>query len=269
MFELFVLSMTAAILTVASVQDVRRREVSDGCWMAICILAVMVSAHDAASPWGLVRAAAVMLFALYMFSPRIHGHISLLTVGTAAGMMLVVSVSTFDPAPMVSALMSVFMILMYAFGMIRGGADAKALISLSLLYPVYPAVGCLLWQAVYPECLVFNPVVAATVLALTMSVVWTLIVVRRSGRTEGCGMGQYRTTIEDARGSFVWPLEDVREGRKVGIRVSDDTDPIYGRLESAGFGEVRVTPMIPFVPMTAVGMMAALLLGVPMGPVIF
>ena len=68
--------------------------------------------------------------------------------------------------------------------------------------------------------------------------------------------------IEDARHSFVWPTEDAVDGEKVRMRVSEDTGA-YDRMEASGYGEIMVTPMIPFLFPMAVALSVVVLFGSP------
>lgn len=264
MYESTVFVAATAILVLASVQDIRRREVSDWCWIALLALAVLDCLMTAEWIEAEMRVTAVILLGMFMFSPRVTGLVSVVTVSSAVALLIAVYLITSDLSTVVSALMAVSAIVMYATGMIRGGADAKALISLSLLYPMYPGFGCMLWPAVYPADLVFNPVFSAAAMALVLSVVWTLCVVHRSGTSGGCPVGQYVMDIDDARRAFVWPAEDIIDGRRARVSVTDDAQRIYDCLKQHGFKKVRVTPMIPFIPMLAIGLVASVMLGTPL-----
>ena len=269
MFEWSVFAVVFFVLSMASVQDIRRREVSDEFWMVICILAVVTSLVSTEGCMGIVRASAVMAVSLYMFSPRVKGMISVAVIVLAVCMLAFVSSVTSDAGPAISAVMAVSVILLYIFGVIRGGADAKALVSLSLLFPLFPSIGGMLWPPMYPEDMVFNPVFSALVISLLISLIWTAIAIRKLGDGEGCRLGQCMMPIRKARESFVWPMEDVMDGRKVGISATDDVDRIYEHLECAGYDSVRVTPMIPFIPMITAGFTVVILMGTPLNLLIF
>ena len=75
-------------------------------------------------------------------------------------------------------------------------------------------------------------------IAMILSIVYAIIHnLRRSGGTR---VSSYVTTKADAESSFVWKLEDI-----------DD-------------GNVRVTPMIPFLVPTTVGLVFTMVLGCPL-----
>ena len=140
--------------------------------------------------------------------------------------------------PMVTLVMTMIFPLMYATGAMKGGADVKALVVLSFVFPAYPEFGSLVWEPVYPQGYIFNPMFSILLIALVISVVYAIIV--NHHRSGGKRIASYVTTKAEAESSFVWVLEKM-----------DDEN-------------VRVTPMIPFlVPMT-VGLLITVILGCPL-----
>jgi preflagellin peptidase FlaK len=137
---------------------------------------------------------------------------------------------------------------MYMSGALKGGADVKALVSLCMLYPVYPGFGGSVWVPVYPAAYVFNPVFSTLLIALVLSFAFLIPVIARGRKVSAT----YETEISDARRRHVWPVEDIQGGLRVPVRPQDDPGDVYSRLEEAGYDRVRVTPMVPFVlPITA------------------
>jgi preflagellin peptidase FlaK len=252
--------IVSIILVSASVQDVRRREVDDPHWMAICAVAFLLPIWMPDPGSGALMSSGVVLLSLYMFSERVVGKVSLIAVSAGALCMVCAYLRSSDPGPLVAACMSLAVVAMYSVGMIRGGADAKALLSLSMAFPMYAGMGCLAWEPVYPAALVFNPVFSAMALSMPMSLLAAIPISARNTKGGRCGLTSYRMGIEDARSSYVWPLEDAVGGRVVHVGIAEDTGPVYDRLEELGCRDVRVTPMIPYVlPLTASFILVAVL----------
>lgn len=243
-----------AILTSASISDVRKREVSDLHWIALCIMGAVASAFradDAIS--ALAVLSGCILLSMYMFSSVLVGWRAVPAI--APGLLLIAVFG--DP---VTSIMFAMSLLMYRSGMF-GGADAKALMSLSMMYPWYPGTN--------PENIligiVCNPVMTALTVAFVLTVIAFLPVLFRNIR-DGCiGKGMFSSfgmSIEKAERSFVWPVEDVIDGKVVRCGPVRDDD-VFGRLRDAGRTDVVVAPMIPFMVPLTLGFFVAMTLGNP------
>jgi len=160
---------------------------------------------------------------------------------------------------------------MYVFGVIRGGADVKCLIALSITFPNYPmyfglpiiGAGDLLFSQIFVSS------ISILFFAAAMSVPVALYYGLRNAK-EGSFSGKmfsgYSLAISEAEKAYVWPLEDIIDGELAPIKIPDEEDieSIYSRLKEAGQERVRVTHMIPFVvPITAATIMV-LLIGNPL-----
>lgn len=243
-----------AILVSASLSDIRKREISDLHWIVLCVLATLASCLRGDGP---VSFSAVLLgcslLSVYMFSPVLVGWKAVPVI--ALGSLLIVVFG--DP---VTPIMFAISLLMYRSGMF-GGADAKALMSLSMMYPWYPDTD--------PENIligiVCNPVMTALTVAFVLTVIAFLPVLFRNIR-DGCiGKGMFSSfgmSIEKAERSFVWPVEDVIDGKVVRCGPVRDDD-VFGRLRDVGRTDVVVAPMIPFMVPLTLGFFVAMTLGNP------
>ncbi|MBP5734525.1 MAG: hypothetical protein J6W53_01710, partial [Candidatus Methanomethylophilaceae archaeon] len=93
-------------------------------------------------------------------------------------------------------------------------------------------------EPVYPQSLVLNPMFSILMIELVLSFIYAIIHnMRRSGGTR---ISSYITTKAEAEKSFVWTLEEI-DGEKV-----------------------RVTPMIPFLVPTTIGLVFTAVLGCPL-----
>ncbi|MBI0583007.1 MAG: hypothetical protein ISF22_02135 [Methanomassiliicoccus sp.] len=165
-------------------------------------------------------------------------------------------------------------ILLYQFDVIKGGADAKALIALSIMLPLYPVIGPFPLIAIpfdtaqfvlpFPLLVLFN----AALLTLAVPV-FMLFRNLAGGQVRFPAMLFGRPMpVAEARDRFVWPMERYEDGKlKLSLfpGPSEDTAADLDKLSAAGIEEVWVTPKIPFlIPITA-----ALLFSVIVGNLLF
>lgn len=162
---------------------------------------------------------------------------------------------------------------LFEFGVLYGGADAKALMIAGLLVPLYPvpwialparATGIL---SIYPYSLslLVNAGLAAVAVPLGLAI-WNL---SRGDFEFPRGFTSYRLPVRSLPERFVW-LRDptfgrllTEEEREVGSAEEDRALRVRQRdeLVARGVREVWVTPQLPFIVVLAVGAFTALLLG--------
>jgi len=156
--------------------------------------------------------------------------------------------------------MFVLIILFYQFNIIRGGADAKALLALSMVFPVYPVIDSLpliqipveVAQYAFPFSLLilFN----AALLTIVVPIGMFFYNLAKGNRKLLVMLFGYRMTVAEARKKFVWPLEYMVEGRRkltLFPKTMDSYEEVYNELDKAGADAIWVTPKMPFlVPIT-------------------
>jgi preflagellin peptidase FlaK len=151
---------------------------------------------------------------------------------------------------------------MYMLDIIRGGADAKALMSLAILFPSYPIIGGLpvllpeteLATIVFPFAFVVL-IAAAIIVAVVMPLVFLAVnIAARDLRFPNALFGR-AMDLEEARGKHVWLMERVQDGSHMTYtrpRRDENLSKELDHLKSIGVSRVWVTPKIPFmVPMLA------------------
>lgn len=152
-----------------------------------------------------------------------------------------------------------FAYLLYFTGALHGGADAKAFMSISMLAPFYPAflgfpamdVSSLM-DVAFPFAMTVLLDSALFMLAIPVSLLFYNLA-RGDAKMPLAFLG-YRRPLDGLEGSFVWPMQDVRDGRVVYVlrprRGGDEA--VVQRLRAAGLENVWVTPKVPFMlPLTA------------------
>jgi len=265
--EMLCIAAVLLVMLSASASDIRRREVSDIHWFVISAIGAIYGIRLGLTGWLLFVVGFVMILSS-VYSPRLDGIRSVTVLILSVPVMSMSYLASGDVMPVIAAAMSILAVAMYYSGVMTGGADVKALIALSMAFPIYPDAGCILWEPTFPQSMVLNPVMSSLVIGLLISVLLTLPTVVRNLITGQRPIQSFPMGVGEARGSFVWPLEDVVDGKRAIIGPSDNTEEVYRRLQDAGIEEIRVAWMIPFiVPLTA-GLIITILLGCPLFAVI-
>lgn len=233
-------------MAVAAAFDVRSRQVPDSCWAIMCASGIAASCICGGTLPALLSAVSAAFVAAWVLCDRLSGIRSMLAVIPA--LLLSVAAYAVDPGAGAQSAITVVMValfyILYRTGVVRGGADAKCLMSVAIVYPVYPSSGAvpILWDAPMQAAAVLNPSVSVMASALALSMLWGIPVVVcnvRAGRIDRRMFHVLRMPAEKARGAFVWPVD--------GDAVLYDRSDAEEFLRRAGPGDVRVTPMIPFV----------------------
>jgi len=258
--------ITIAILLSASVYDWKEREVSNLHWIVIGVSGLILFTVYSILETGfrgeyllLVTGTILILLDLFVekeFNPLIfYFLLAVLFIVALYGNLS-------DPVMVAWAAIPICYMLfmgMYIFDIIRGGADAKCLIVLSIMFPLYPMMFGMplieISDTLMSQIFVFS-ITTLFIAALMMIPMMLWFFGRNAVKGDFCrkAVHGYKMKLEKARTSKVWPIEDMKDGEKISITVPEDeeVDEIYSRLEEAGYDEVWVTPMIPFlIPITA------------------
>lgn len=274
------------VLAYASLLDLRTRSVENKYWIALSLLgigllSVQTYTDDQPIEYLLVLAPIVLILADVFIEPNIseRGARNLAVAEYLSSTVLVVllamqygSESYFQHLVAVPAMM-LFIVLLYMLDAIRGGADAKALISLAILFPFYPVIGKFPVLATEEASFeVFVPfafailVTAAIVVALTPIGFLLRNLANKELKFPQALLG-FKMDVESARGSHVWLMERVVEGRNVVYsrpKGEEELGKELDLLEKAGHKRVWVTPKIPFMVPILIGLVVCVLLGNPL-----
>jgi archaeal preflagellin peptidase FlaK len=162
--------------------------------------------------------------------------------------------------------------LLYQIDVIKGGADAKALIALSLMFPVYPIVGGFplipipndLSMLLFPFSLLilFNAAILSLIIPLGL-LLYNLV--HRDIKFPAMLLG-YRTDIDQAKKKFVWPMERVENNMLKFVyfpKEDEENEKILQNLAAFGARNIWVTPKIPFLLFITAGLVMSAIVGNP------
>lgn len=267
--------LSFAILALASVSDWRTRTAPDRYWVVLGIIGLILLAlkiyldGDSTLYFLFLVPVSVLFFDIFwerkgMFEDGIHP----LPLGLylVALVVLVILLASFWTEVYLWQLMTILImfgliILLYQINVVKGGADAKALLALSIVFPSYPAFGPFplvdlpmpLVQYLFPFSLLilFN----AALIFLFVPLGFLAFNLTKGDKDFPVMLFGYRMSVQEARKRFVWPME-IMEGGKRRVILFPKSDESHEKqlddLEKAGAEEIWVTPKVPFlIPITA------------------
>ena len=269
--------ITMAVLISASLSDWRKREVSDAHWILLGIMGLIMfayySVHLTGFRWEYVCLAAgtaMILLDIFWekeFNPLLfYSATALLFIVPLYGNMSEEIFRAWASVP----LCYLIFVCMYFLSIVRGGADTKCLIVISIMFPLYPrflglpVIGV---PGVAGQIFVFSiSVLFIAAMAAVPVVVYFAARSLKEGKISKRMFSGYRMPVSEAETAHVWPLEDVVDGELVRIRIpkEDEAADIYLRLKEAGHETVWVTPMIPFIIMIAAAAAFVTVIGNPL-----
>ena len=267
--------ITIAVMVSASVFDWRSREVPDIHWWILGIAGISLTAvslqTELRTGYILMIIGSLMILIFILLDVDMSVPVSLIYCAAMAVLFVYPAAIAFDD-PGVRRLLVIpvcFMIFyaLFTVGVLRGGADAKCLMVLAMMFQTYPVSGDLPLIALpsYDIQLLFPFPIAILFHAALFSfawLFWTVIrkIYRREDPVEMYSLSWYRMSIDEARRSHVWPKQDAVNGMIVNVRGIPD-EGAFDRLEAAGAKDVWVTPIIPFMVPIAVAIVFVIFVG--------
>jgi preflagellin peptidase FlaK len=268
-----------AFLSIAAVMDVRTRKVHNRLWFVMFFVGIMVlelGYITAKAPAALLLTPIpAMIFFIVIFTEGEIGEdalseganmaLTVLLIVVAIAIIIyqgsVLKYSTDWVRSLHIPIMIAVSYGLYLVGMLRGGADAKAFMSLAVLSPFYPSIGPMPFIGSPQQMMIILPF---TLVILFNSALATMLVplgyavynVGRGDIDRRMFFG-YRLELKLVPHKFVWLMEKMDDGEMVtelfpkrGTKKQLMRD--IKALQKAGKKKVWVTPKIPFmVPMVA------------------
>ncbi len=260
----------------ASIEDINTRTVRDGHWALIGGFGVVINLFmfvEEGFLFGLIVSTVSIMIMWGILNKRDYPNtLRVMFLGILISMIVFSYFLAPSDAIKYAALsvpvFSTIFLVMYYTGLLRGGADAKCMISLAVAFPVYPLF------LKFPLVSVMNGF-ASTVFSFSLAVLFhallftillsiPMLSINLKRKNIGKAMfSGYVTDVESARKSYVWPMYDVKEGRLVGIPPTENVHGVYDRLEQHGERNIWVTPMIPFIVPITISFFFTLMFGNP------
>ncbi len=296
-FSLARVVLGAGFLAVAAVSDVRTRRVADPTWVAMGSIGLVLLAAEIVfegwfwTDWLLLVSAAILFYAVFYGKPVLDEEgvrlrpvrIALL----AAAAVLFLAVFVF-PRPVYAAqagvvslsdeglaAMPVLVLVYQGFyyvGLLRGGADTKGLIALSLLLPFYPDVAPFpllpassaatnALRLLFPFS--FTVFVDAAVLMLVVPLGYVIVNAARGDVGSPMWRGVRAPIDRIPPHSWVMERVDDRGERYVVLFPSHKVNEadILAKLRAAGATRVWIERKIPFLVLVFAGFLVAFVLG--------
>jgi len=268
------LGIALVVLSLASWSDWKTRIAPNSCWIIMgtagIVFLVLQMIRDGVPPLFFLFLIVVSVFFYDIFWDRKglfegeSGDLGLALYTSAVLSLVVLIVIYWNHFYLWKLVMIIVVILLiialYYFDVIKGGADAKALIALTILFPAYPVFDSFplisipgdLAMVLFPFSLLvlFNAALFMMVFPLFF-MIYNII----KGDIEIPFMFfGYRTRVSEAKDKFVWSMERVENGQIVRSILPNtvDEEKNLSLLETHGAEYIWVTPKIPFlIPITA------------------
>lgn len=273
----------------ASVADLRAREVSDGLWQVLAAAGVVLG-FVALVPGGELAVALWALVAAFAFEHLlpwddalgerhagkvvwIELAVYLTVIGVVVGAAVRWGVGPSSvPIDVVAALASIVVArILFEAGVLYGGADAKALIVVGVLLPVFaaPYLYAPVLQAPLLARLPFSITLLtnAALLSLAVPVAIALRNAARGEFTVARGFTGYTLDVRELPRRFVWVRDPVlgedtyEHDTETSEEDARERSRIATELEARGVQRVWVSPQLPFLVLMAAGAFAGLLAG--------
>ena len=280
------LVLSLSILAYASFLDLRTRKVPNVYWIGLGVaglglVLVQLYVDDMPIEYLLVFVPILAILAdVYLGSEEETTRAKLTTFGKyalALGSILVLAYQyggdEYFQHLLAIPIIMLFVVVMYMLDIVRGGADAKALISLSILFPFYPAFGPLPFihgETSAAETLLpfsFSILVNAAIIVALTPLVFLARNLSRKEFAFPLGLLGYKLDTAEIANKHVWLMESIMDGKlvtHVRPRKQEDQKADIELLASSGYKRAWVTPKIPFI----VPMLVSLILTTVVGNIL-
>jgi preflagellin peptidase FlaK len=259
--------ITVAVLLSAAVSDVRSREVKDVHWAVLglsgALVYLLLCVEEDGPEWECfaVPIGLALEFVALAFLDGTPAE----AAGTGAVILFLLAFFAGDNSALVTqGLVAMAAVVAYAglyyAGILRGGADAKCLMSISLALPYYPELGPFpLISADVPAAEFFPLSVSVLIIGAIIAAVWALIWYSKNAK-------RGRMPLEKIQNSPVWLYEEANEGRVISRTLVEEGKEAEAidRLRDAGATDAKVVYKIPFVAPLALATVIVLLVGCPL-----
>ena len=258
----------------ASYQDYRDRMIDNRIWFYLGIIAILFNIiYFWELGWKLIfLIPAIMIFYEWFYDWE--------RIGIRLLLYLLISIFLIYPFISLSLLYQVYPLLLIAFLMlfirflhliktIRGKADARALMLIPLLQPLYPKLGIFpifipqyvgFVQVAFP--FLFLVLLYASLIAVGYCIYLSLLNILRGDLGFPEMFIGYRINLDEISHKHVWLMERIENGEPVlYIHPEEHTQEDIEKLKKFGRTRVWVQPQMPFIIFITIGLILAYLIG--------
>ncbi|MGM0405279.1 MAG: A24 family peptidase C-terminal domain-containing protein [Thermoplasmatota archaeon] len=268
--------------------DLKTRKVSNKLWLVMAPIAVVVLITDlylSSVNWRyyliLIPIGFLLVEALIERPPVFSkGNLNILVFiwFLVPVITLIYMLYTIESSMLLWSMLSILVMMgsafvFYYFAIIYGGADAKAVVILAVLFPFYPEIhGITSWggdPAMLEFMEVFFPftfviLLNAAILALFLPVYYVVKNLKNGDLEFPQMFFGYKHQVDEIKDSFVWPMEYyVGNKRKIKLFPRGVTDDKLDSLKEKGLEKAWVTPKIPFLVFIFLGYLISYIIGNP------
>jgi len=257
--------------TIASYQDWKDRLISPTIWFILGFVAFGLDIYQFPTLAGIVALIpSIILFYEWFFEwegreKYIQYSLWAIAFGTFA-----YSIFIGAPSPLIVMFILVALFRgLHGIKILRGRADARALMSIAILQPLYPSFfGLPIFTPPYLNIIELTFPFAFLVLLYSAiaSVIFIISLSIKNAARGDFGFPEmfigYRIPIDEVDKKHVWLMERVEEGEHVlYVHPDSHTKEDIEKLKKIGRERVWVQPKIPFIIFITIGLIAAYLLG--------
>ena len=257
--------------TIASYQDWKDRLISPIIWFILGFIAFGMDIYQFPTFAGIVALIpSIILFYEWFFEWEGREKLVQYSLWAMAFGIFAYSIFIGAPSPLIVMLILVALFRgLHSIKVLRGRADARALMSVAILQPVYPSFfGFPIFTPQYLEIVELTfPFAFLTLLyAAIAALLFILYIFLRNLVRKDTGFPEmfigYRIPVDEVDKRHVWLMERVEDGEHVlYVHPKSHTKEDIEKLKKIGREKVWVQPKIPFIIFITAGLIVAYLLG--------
>ncbi|NPA75408.1 MAG: peptidase A24 [Euryarchaeota archaeon] len=254
----------------ASYSDLKERLISTWVWFILGIFAVAFLVIQFPTLHGIIAIIPLVIIFYEWFFEWEHRWVPYVFYGIAGAIFLYSLTFVHEVYPLsIAFLMLLFVKLMHHLKIIRGRADARALMTVAILQPLYPSfLSFPIFTPQYVEIveITFPFMFLVLLYAAITSLFYLLGILFRNLSRGDTGFPEmfigYRIPIDEVDKKHVWLMERVVDGEHVlYVHPREHKKEDLEALKKIGRDRVWVQPKIPFIVFITAGLIMAYLIG--------
>ncbi len=268
--DLFRFIVALPFFLYASYYDLKERLISSSVWFFLGFFAMGFDIYQFFNIESIIALIPAVIIFYEWFFEWDKKWILYIIYGIAGAIFIYSLLYIYEVFPiLLITILMVFFRLLYGAKIIRGKADVRALMSISLLQPLYPHFYSFpLFVPMYEEIIQLTFPFAFLVLLYSAiaSLFLLLFILFRNLIRGDIGFPEmfigYRINVDDVNKKHVWLMQRIVNGEDVlYVHPEEHAEEDIEKLKKFGRERVWVQPKIPFVVFITVGLILAYILG--------